>query len=329
MINIPDKARFAKKVAEDNGYKFEFLDKGENCLFKISNTKSSFIAGSGSLASYPLNNQASASIARDKIFTNHILDYQGIPNLGGKCFFLTTEGRGLRSEGYEIEDAYIYLTELNNTAFCKPLRGSQGTFAEIVRSAKELENYIERCSKKFDAIIIQKYFEGTEYRVFMLGDEPLFCIKKGEVELLGSGKDKIIDLLAELNLNLSSKGISPYSSNTIVTNSNGEEVSLTYTPKIGEVLYLAGRKNISSGATPLLLNSVPPILADLALKSHQALGLKISGIDFMCIETNSEILEARVIEVNSNPAISALETTGRWDLIERIWLYVIEKCLMD
>ena len=35
----PDKARFAKKVAEDNGYQFEFLDKGENCLFKISNAK--------------------------------------------------------------------------------------------------------------------------------------------------------------------------------------------------------------------------------------------------------------------------------------------------
>lgn len=327
MKNTPDKARFAKKVAEDNGYKFEFLDKGENCLFKISNSKASFIAGGGSLASYPLNNQASASIARDKIFTNHVLDSHGIPNLGGKCFFLTSEGRGLRSEGYEIEDAYNYLAELNNTVFCKPLRGSQGTFAEIVRSAKELENYIERCSKKFDAIIIQKYFEGTEYRVFMLGDEPLFCVKKGEVELLGNGENKIADLLAELNLNLSSKGISPYSSNTIITNSSGEIIALTYTPKLGEIAYLAGRKNISSGATPLLLNTVPPILADLALKSHQALGLEISGIDFMCKEINDIILGARVIEVNSNPAISSLEICNRWDLIEKIWLYVIHKCI--
>lgn len=326
MKNIPDIARFARKVAIDHGYEFEFIDNGENCLFQISNSKNSFIAGAGSLASYPLNNAVAASIARDKIFTNHLLDNEKIPNLGGKCFFLSPEGRALRSDGYEIEDAIKYFKKLSGPAFCKPLRGSQGTFAEIIRDKNELENYIERCSKKFDAIVIQKYFEGTEYRVFMLGDEPLFCFKKGEVELVGDGEGRIIELLAELNSGLIAKGISPYSSNVTITNSTGDEFQLMQVPKLGEKLFIAGRKNISSGATPLLLNTIPEILANLALRSHNAIGLEISGIDFMCKEASGEILEARVIEVNSNPAISSLEFSMRWDLIESIWLYVINKC---
>lgn len=329
MINIPDKARFAKKVAEDNGYQFEFLDKGENCLFKISNAKTSFIAGGGSVASYPLNNEVSASIARDKIFTNHILDHAGVSNLGGKCFFLSPDGRALRGEGHETKDAFAYIDEIKKPIFCKPLKGSLGTFAELVRDAEELEHYIDRCSKKFDAIVIQEYFEGTEYRVFMLGQEPLFCFKKGDVELRGNGKDKIEDLLEELNLNLRSKGISPYSRNTIVTNSSGEELKQMNIPKLGEQLFITGRKNLSSGATPILLDSIPKILSDLALKAHQALGLEISGIDFMCKEINGEILEVRVIEVNSNPMMTSLETLDRWDLIEKIWLYVIEKYLKN
>ncbi len=327
MQKIPDIARYAKQVAIENGYKFEFLDKRENCLFQISNNINSFISGGGSIASYPLNNSVSASIARDKIFTNHLLDNERIPNLGGKCFFLFPEGRSLRGDGYEVEDAFKYLKKLKGPAFCKPLRGSQGTFAETVKDSEALENYIERCSKKFDAIVIQEYFEGTEYRVFMLGDEPLFCMKKGDVELVGDGEGRIIELIAELNSYLVGKGISPYSSEVTIVNSEGRQFQLMEVPKAGETLYLAGRKNISSGATPLLLNEIPELLADLALKSHNAIGLEISGIDFLCKEKDGKILEARVIEVNSNPAISSLEETMRWDLIERIWLYVIEACL--
>ena len=306
----PDIARYAKKVALDNGYTFEFLDRGEGCLFRISDANNSFLAGAGSLASYPLNNAFSASVARDKIFTNHLLDNNDIPNLGGKCFFLSPEGRALRGKGYETEDAFQYAENLEGPAFCKPLRGSQGTFAEIVRDTNQLQDYIKRCSKKFDAIVIQKYFEGTEYRVFMLGDEPLFCFKKGDIELIGDGQDRIIELLAELNSDLIAKGISPYSSNVKITNLSGDEFQLMQVPKSGEKLYIAGRKNISTGATPLLISLTPNILKELALKSHNALGLEISGIDFMCKEKDGKILEARVIEVNSNPAISSLEMVG-------------------
>ena len=327
MNPIPDQTRYAKKVALNAGYGFEILDKGENCLFRISKGQKSFIAGSGSLSSYPLNNAFSANIARDKIFTNHLLDTQNVPNLGGRCFFLSPEGRALRGDGYEIEDAFSYLENLDGPAFCKPLRGSQGSFAEIVKNTTELKDYIDRCSKKFDAIVIQKYFEGTEYRVFMLGEEPLFCLKKGNVELLGDGQSRIIELLAELNSDLISKGISPYSNNIKVTDIDGTEIQLMEIPKLGQKLSLQGRKNISSGATPLFISLIPEILKDLALKSQKALGLEISGIDFMCEEKDGEIFEARVIEVNSNPAISSLEMVGRWDLIERVWLYVIEKCL--
>lgn len=327
MNPIPDQTRYAQKVATDNGYTFRILDKGENCIFRISKETRSFLAGSSSLDSYPLNNAVAASLAKDKIFTNHLLDNQEIPNLGGKCFFLSPDGRALRGEGYEIQDAFIFLESLDGPAFCKPLRGSKGSFAEIIRNAAELEDYIERCSKKSEAIIMQKYFLGTEYRVFMLGKEALFCIQKSSVELYGDGKSSAEELVAILNKELVSERISPYSENLEFFLESGDPVDPTYIAKVNEKIFLPGRKNICSGARPKLINPIPELLQSLALKSHNALGLEVSGIDFMCKEENGEILEARVIEVNANPAISSLEMLDRWDLIERVWLYVIEKGL--
>lgn len=318
MSKLPSQTYFAKQIAEKHGFTFELIDKGEGCLFKISKGDRSMILGSASLCSYPMNNAFSASLVNDKVFTNYVLDSVGVKNLGGKCFFLSPEGRSLRGDGCEVEDAYRHFSNLNKFAFIKPLKGSLGHYAEIVRGDLEFENYISRCSNSHDAIVIQDYFVGTEYRVFILEDEPLFCIKKLDVSIKGDGKSNIGELVDKLNSEIIIKAISPYPKNVEVKNLFGEVLNSDIILEKDEIAIIPGRRNISLGISPELIDPIPTDLSDIALKAHKACGLKVSAVDFICKEN-----DIRVIELNANPWINSLEILNRQDLVEKIWLYII------
>ena len=181
MKIIADQCRYAQWVAQRHNYGFEILDGGEGYLFRISRGDKSFFAGAGPLSSYPLNSSFAATAARDKVFANRLLDLAGVPNLGGRAFFLTAESRQLRGPGYEVEDARLYFSELGEKAFCKPLAGSRGTFAEPVRGSDAFDDYISRCAQKHPAIVVQPLFAGEETRVFVFDATPIFCIEKGAV----------------------------------------------------------------------------------------------------------------------------------------------------
>src|SRR5436309_3497622 len=79
------------------------------------------------------NNATAATLASDKYFTNRILEDAGVATLGGEYFFLHERRRSHRAPGHEREDAFEYLRRLGGTAFAKPLLGSRGDFAQMIR----------------------------------------------------------------------------------------------------------------------------------------------------------------------------------------------------
>ena len=320
---IADQCRYAKYVAEKGGLEFAVLDSGDGYLFQISSGNRSFIAGAGPLSSYPINSAFAASAARDKVFTNRLLDLASVPNLGGRAFFLSRDSESLRSAGSELEDAESYLLELGGRVFCKPLTGSRGDFAELVSGLEAFRDYVARCTQKHSAIVIQNYLCGEEYRVFVLDGHPLFCVQKRAVEIVGDGKRSVLELIVGYNQTIVGTGLSPYPAGATVLGKGGGVVNATSVPQESERLNLVGRKNLSFSGTPILHEPIPVELAEIATRSAIALGLRVAAVDI--IETGGGL--RRVVEVNSNPEISSLERLNRWDLIERIWSEIIEQCL--
>lgn len=324
MRIIADQCRYAQTVATRHGLGFEVLDDGEGYLFRISRGEKSFVAGAGPLASYPLNNALGASVARDKVYSNRMLSKAGVPNLGGRAFFFTDDARCLRGSGYELSDAVDYFLSLGSVAFCKPLTGSRGDFAELVRGREQLNDYASRCAQRYPAMVMQRLFHGAESRVFVFDGTPIFCVEKAPVEIVGDGRRSVHELIEELSERLSGTGVSPYRNESVVQTSSKSVVEGEYRPGAGERLTIMGRKNLSSGGTPRLIEPIPEVHARVAVRAAEALGLRVAAIDLMECDADGEL---RVIEVNSNPEITSLEHLDRWDIIERIWLGIIEECL--
>jgi glutathione synthase/RimK-type ligase-like ATP-grasp enzyme len=323
-VPIANQCRYALEVARRHGYRCDVLDGGDGYLFRISDGRKSFLAGAGSLSSYPLNNAVAASIARDKIFTNMLLTQAGIPNLGGRHFFLSDEGRKLRSAGHESADARSYAAAIGFPVFCKPLTGSKGDFAEVIPTAEALEDYLRRVSIRHRAIVVQEFFDGDEFRVFVFDKQPLFCIEKGAVRVIGDGERSVRELLDSLNRDLRDKGVSAYPENTPVRRVSGEPVSDHYRPAVDESLEVHGRRNLSVGAGVAVLETIPDDFSVLAVSAAQTLELRVAAVDILRCRETSSAAALRVVEVNANPDISALECLDRRDLIEKIWLSAIE-----
>ena len=101
-----------------------------------------------------------------------------MPAIGGEYFFLHDRHRAHRPAGHERGDALDCFTRLGGSAFVKPLTGSRGDFAQAVHGEAALVRYLDDVAKYYDAVLIQPIVEGTEYRVFLLDDDVLYCARK-------------------------------------------------------------------------------------------------------------------------------------------------------
>jgi len=320
----PDHARYAKLAAAELGVEFVDLNDGNGYLFALVGPSGMFLSGAGTVCSYPINNASSLTIARDKAHTKKVLSHFGIPVIPGCHFFLSDDYAKLRNAGHEAGDAHAYAASLGFPLFCKPLAGGRGNFAEVVRDAAELDAYIARVRRHFDAILIEPFIRGDEYRVVIHDGMPIYTTSKRQAAVHGDGVHSVAALLEELNRRLQGTGISPYTPASIAFTGFQE----TDVPPAGTVIPLAGRRNLSAlGEVESLDTSVPPELARVATASCAALGLRLGAIDLFDVSERRDRSELLVIEVNGNPTLSSLERAGRLDLILRLWVSMIRESL--
>ena len=174
----PDQAIYAAYACAESGLTFEDIDGGTGLVFRVSSNKRSVHFGAGRCSWYPQNNSTAAALASDKYFTNRILEDAGVATLSGNYFFLSERHRAHRPEGHERDDAFACFAKLNSAAFIKPLAGSRGDFAQAVRSEAAIDQYLTEVSRHYDAVLMQSVVEGSEYRIFLLDDEIVFCVRK-------------------------------------------------------------------------------------------------------------------------------------------------------
>jgi glutathione synthase/RimK-type ligase-like ATP-grasp enzyme len=200
---------------------------------------------------------------------------------------------------------------LGGTAFVKPLTGSRGDFAQAVHDEAVLVRYLDDVVKYYDAVLIQPIVEGTEYRVFLLDDDMLYCARKYPPSVTGDGVHTVRELLAAHNDTLRARGLSPASL-------PDRDPSLDAIPAKDERREIPGRMNLSAGGTMVLADAPSETAIILARQAARAIGLRVAAID-MFVDIGGKPDANEIIEVNSNPSIRLLEDSNRVDLILKIW----------
>ena len=306
----PDQSVYAEYACAEFGLAFEDIDGGTGLVFSVTSETKTIHFGAGRCSWYPQNNATASTLASDKYFTDKILACAGVATLGGEYFFLHDRHRADRPAGHEREDALECFRKLGGTGFVKPLTGSRGDFAQVLRGEASLAQYLDAVSPYYDAVLIQPVVSGNEYRVFLLDDEIVYSARKYPPFVLGDGVRSARDLLTAHNEVLRSRGLSP----AAVDHDTGLDILL---PR-GERREIPGRTNLSAGGTMVLEAAHSPDALTLARKAARCLGLRVAAVDlFADIGGEPELM--RVIEVNANPSIRLLEQSDRSDLILKIW----------
>ncbi|MDB5596705.1 MAG: hypothetical protein JWM36_3666 [Hyphomicrobiales bacterium] len=303
----PDQALYLESACAHHGVPFAALDGDGGTLVRIGEgPRGCVIATTGRTCVYPPNSASAMAIATDKHFTGLALDAQGVANLGGEAFFLNARMKNLRRPGHEIEDARTLMQARGYTAFCKPLAGSRGDFAERISSNEGFEDWLARVGRMHDAILIQDVFEGEEYRVFLVDGEVIFVMQRFAAVLRGDGVRSLGALHEVLAARQIAAGLSP----SALPASRDASTVLSS----GETVTLDDRRNASAGASVRLVDDAPPDVLRLARAAREAVGLRVAGVDVMVTSDAT-----RIIEINGNPAIFSLEALGREDVILRLW----------
>ena len=307
----PDQSIYAEFACAEFGLAFRDLDGGSGLIFSVASKAKSLHFGAGRCAWYPQNSATAATLASDKYFTGKILEQAGVPTIGGEYFFLHDRYRSHRPVGHERDDALAYFRKLGASAFVKPLTGSRGDFAQRIHGEAALTRYLDEVAKYYDAVLVQPIVEGTEYRIFLLDDDALYCARKHPPFVRGDGVHTLRELLLAHNDALRARGLSPVSP-------GDRDPTLDAVLAKGERHEIPGRMNLSAGGTMVI--EAPPSgrAVTLAKQATSALGLRVAAVDLF-VGIGGEPDALTVIEVNSNPSIRLLEESDRGDLILKIW----------
>lgn len=319
---VPDSARYARDAAEAIGATFEDLDNGGGYLFRVSRNGRSVLGGGGHVCAYPVNSAVAYTVSRDKAHTKTVLISRGLPVIPGGLFFAHARRAALRPPGREIADAHAFAQRLGFPVFCKPNTGSRGTFAEIVRDAAALDDYIARLAAEFEAFLVEPVMDGAEHRVLVQDGRPVFHSTKSLPALVGDGASTLAQLLAAQNAVVAREGVSPWPPSVL---GMSDPASV---PASGARIPLPGRRNLSAaGGVESVSEIVPDALASLAIGAVAALGLVVGAVDIFDLSPERNLSQLAIIEVNGNPGLHTLENAGRWDLIRAIWTSMLTTCL--
>lgn len=313
--HYPDQTIYAEYACAEFGLTFEDLDGGTGLIFRIASPTASHCFGGGRCSFFPQNTATAATLASDKFFTNRVLERAGIPTLGGNYFFLHDRYRTHRASGHERSDAFAYLATLNGEAFAKPLNGSRGDFAQSIPDSSALARYVNDVAQYYDAILLQPFVHGSEYRIFLLDDDLIYAVRKRHPFVEGDGVHSVRELLASSNDWLISRGISP------VMPDDAEDRSLDIVLAEGERREMIGRMNRSAGGIMTFCDPENTQTA-LARRAMKALGLRAAAVDLFA-EIDGDADAMRIIEINANPSIRFLEDSNRPDLILKIWRHTL------
>ncbi|WP_350343725.1 cyanophycin synthetase [Proteinivorax tanatarense] len=239
-------------------------------------------------------------IASDKTLTKKILEKSGIPVPRGKI-------------ACNEDEAVHMAEEIGTPVVLKPCDGNQGkgvalglsTETEIRSAYKVAENYSSK-------VIVEKHINGKHYRVLVIDDEVVAVSERLPAHVTGDDYHTIKQLIDKENLNPlrgedHDKPLTKIKVDPVVFMALARQnLTMNYTPKKDEVVYLRENANISTGGIAIdVTDEIHPDNINLAKRLAKIIGLDIAGIDIVIEDIRKPMTTetGAIIEVNAAPGI--------------------------
>lgn len=223
-------------------------------------------------------------------------------------------GAGIRVpsgyEFYELSDALTHFDKLPAAFVVKPKSTNYGIgitiFKETV-SRSDYEAAVKIAFQHDDAIIVETYAHGTEYRFYVQNQEVLAVLERFPANIIGDGLHTIRQLVAIKNADIR-RGENHRTPLEKIQLGDVELLTLSLQgfdvqdiPKAHERVYLRENSNVSTGGDSIdRTDEVSEFYKQVAVQVAQALDVTITGVDIIISDMTRES-DYYVIEANQNP----------------------------
>lgn len=191
----------------------------------------------------------------------------------------------------------------------KPVDGTHGNDVLVgIQTRTELEQQLKTLFTKTDAVIIEEQLEGNDYRILVVNGDVVDVVCRDFISIVGDGKTRIDDLIKRRNeKQLENKDHTTHNIDweLIARESGGLDGDGILAA--GKEIMISNVRNYHNGANIKRIDiaSIHPDNIAMLCKVNKAIGLVVSGVDFMTPDITKSYREngGTIIEVNANPGL--------------------------
>ena len=249
--------------------------------------------------------QISAALARDKMQCAGIMRKAGMP-----------------APQHEVaagpDEAVAIARRMGYPVVVKPsdLDGGVGVSAGL-QTDEEVRAAFELARRKSKSILVEKHFEGRDYRLTVFRGEMIWAIERVPAGVTGDGRLAVHELVAQLNADPRRGAGQNAPLKRLVIDDEAlallERAGLSTGSVVAAGRFVALRRasNVAVGGTPVgVTDKVHPDNSELSVRAAAALKLDVAGVDLLIPDISRSWLEtgALICEVNSGPTLGQTTT---------------------
>jgi cyanophycin synthetase len=191
----------------------------------------------------------------------------------------------------------------------KPIDGTHGNHVLVgIQTRTELELKLKNLFTKTDAAIIEEQLEGNDYRVLVVNDAVVDVVCRDFISIVGDGKTRIDDLIKSRNdTQLKNKDHATHNIDWGLIERESGGLDGDGILAAGKEIMISNVRNYHNGANIKRIDiaSIHPDNITMLCKVNKAIGLVVSGVDFMTPDITKSYREngGTIIEVNANPGL--------------------------
>ncbi len=214
---------------------------------------------------------------------------------------------------YTEDSALVLAGEIGYPVVVKPCDANQGKGVTLdIRGEEEVREAFREARKHSVGVIVEKYVEGKDYRLLVVGDRVVAAAERRPPCVTGDGLHSVKELVELANRDslrgenhekpLTKIRLDEMAKKVLARQGYTEES----VPEKGQLVKLRENGNLSTGGTARdCTGEVHPFNADLAVKAAKAVGLDIAGVDITAEDISRPIgwPNGAVIELNACPGL--------------------------